>query len=69
MRQKYIPLEKRTKREQKESNALQRKDWGKVHPATQKSINAKAYNRKKSKQRWCEYEPCLDFLKCYKRGA
>jgi hypothetical protein len=62
MKHKYVPLEKRSKREQKEYHAIQRRDWGIINPSTQKAENAKAYNRKKSKQRWCEYEPSLDFL-------
>jgi len=64
MKQKYVPLEKRSKREQKDYHATHRRDWGKINPATKKIENAKAYNRKKSKQRWNEFEPCLDFF-CY----
>ncbi|MCL2576507.1 MAG: hypothetical protein FWE27_00445 [Defluviitaleaceae bacterium] len=62
MKQKYIPMEKQSKRKQKEYHAMQRRDWGKLNPVTVKSENGKAYNRKKSKQRWCEYEPCLGFF-------
>ena len=62
MKQKYIPIEKQSKRKQKEYHAMQRRDWGCVNPVTKKAENGKVYNRKKSKQRWCEYEPCLDFL-------
>ncbi|MCL2387595.1 MAG: hypothetical protein FWC89_08630 [Defluviitaleaceae bacterium] len=62
MTQQYIPLEKQSKRKQKEYHALQRRDWGILTPITTKSENGKAYNRKKSKQRRYEYEPCLDFL-------
>ena len=61
MKQKYIPLDKRTKREQKEYHAVQRRDWGNISPVTKKVENGKAYNRKKSKRRWGEYEPGLDF--------
>jgi len=50
MKQKFIPLDKRTKREQKNYHALHRRDWGVLNPATKKIENAKAYNRKKSKQ-------------------
>lgn len=60
--QKFIPLNKRSKGEQKEYHAAQRKDWGGLNPATRKIPNLKAYNRKKSKQQWCGHEPCLDFL-------
>ena len=64
MKQNYIPLEKRSKREQKEFHSLQRKDWGNLKPVTRKIENGKAYNRKKSKQRWSDHVPCLDFLFC-----
>jgi len=62
MKQQYIPLDKKSKREQREYHALQRRDWGIINPATRKVESSKVYNRKKSKQRWCEYEPGLDFL-------
>ena len=64
MTQKYVPLEKRSKRQQKEYHAQQRKTWQGINPVTKKVESAKVYNRKKSKQRWGEtnHEPCLDFL-------
>ena len=62
MKQKFIPLNKRSKKEQREYHAAQRKDWGTQDPATRKMPNQKAYNRKKSKQRRIEHEPCLDFF-------
>ena len=68
MKQQYTPLNKQSKRKQKEYNAKQRRDWGSLNPATRKVENGKAYNRKKSKQRWCEYVPGLDFL-VFKKGA
>jgi len=61
MNQKFVPLSKRSKKEQREYYAAQRRDWGALDPATRKTPNLKAYNRKKSKQRWSEHEPCLDF--------
>ena len=61
MKQKFVPLGKRSKKEQKEHHAAQRRDWGTLNPATRRTPNLKAYNRKKSKQRWKEHEPCLDF--------
>jgi len=61
MQQKYIPLDKQSKRRQREYHATQRKNWGDVNPVTRVVPNAKVYNRKKSKQRY-EYEPGLDFL-------
>ena len=64
MKQKYVPLDKQSKRKQKEYHAVQRRDWGNLNPTTRKIDNAKTYNRKKSKQRWFEHEPCLDFFIC-----
>ena len=64
MKSKFIPLEKQSKRKQKERNATQRKDWGNFNPVTKVKENAKVYNRKKSKQRWFDQEPCLDFFNC-----
>ena len=61
MKQKYVPLDKQTKRKQKEYHNARRKNWGNVNPVTRTVPNLKAYNRKKSKQRY-DYEPCLDFL-------
>lgn len=61
MKQRYIPLEKRSKREQKECHTSKRGNWGDVNPVTRKTPNLKAYNRKKS-ERWFEHEPHSDFL-------
>jgi hypothetical protein len=61
MKQAYVPIEKQSKRKQREYHSLQRRDWGNLNPVTRKVPNLKAYNRKKSKHRY-EYEPCLDFL-------
>jgi hypothetical protein len=49
MKQHYVPIEKQSKRKQKEFNSKQRRDWGILDPKTKKSENGKAYNRKKSK--------------------
>jgi hypothetical protein len=63
MKQQFVPLEKLSKRKQKERHAAQRKDWGSLNPVTRKVENGKAYNRKKSKRGWCEHEqPRLGFL-------
>ena len=62
MKQQYIPLNKQSKRKQKEYNSVQRRDWGSINPITKKVESAKVYNRKKSKRRWCEHEPSLDFF-------
>ena len=63
MKQKFIPLKKQSKRKQKEHHAVQRRDWGSINPVTRIVENGKAYNRKKSNKRWCEYEqPNVGFL-------
>jgi hypothetical protein len=61
MKQKYVPIEKQSKRKQKEFHATQRRDWGSISPVTRIAPNQKAYNRKKSKYRY-DGEPNLDFL-------
>ncbi|MCL2003646.1 MAG: hypothetical protein FWG72_06550 [Oscillospiraceae bacterium] len=58
MKQQYIPLEKRSKREQKAYFAGRRGSWGGVNPVTRKPPNPKAYNRKKSGQRYEWSAPC-----------
>ena len=47
---KYIPLEKRSKREQKAEHAKRRGSWGAINPVTRRPENPKAYNRTKSRQ-------------------
>jgi len=60
VKQQYIPLEKRSKREQREHYAARRGSWGNVNPVTRKPPNPKAYNRKKSERRF-KHEPTLGF--------
>ena len=60
MKQRYVPLEKQSKRKQKEYHAKQRGDWGNVNPITRKVESAKLYNRKKSKRE--RYDSGLDFF-------
>jgi len=62
MKQDYIPLEKRSKRAIKDYHKMQRKDWGNVNPITKRTENKKAYNRKKSNQRWQEHGPMVGFF-------
>ncbi|MDR0325479.1 MAG: hypothetical protein LBI19_05215 [Oscillospiraceae bacterium] len=61
MKQQYIPLEKRSKREQREYHAARRGSWGDVNPVTKKSPDPKVYNRKKHRQRY-QHEPLPVFL-------
>ncbi|MCL2526978.1 MAG: hypothetical protein FWE42_01070 [Defluviitaleaceae bacterium] len=61
MKQKYVPLDKRSKQQQKEYYKVQRRSWGDISPVTKKTTNQKVYNRKKSEQ-WREYEPPFGFF-------
>ena len=47
---RYVPLSKKSKKEQKKFHALQRNTWGGLNPVTRTVPNGKAYNRKKLKQ-------------------
>ena len=49
MGNKFIPLEKQSKKNQKEHNLAKRGLWGGFNPVTRKPPNPKAYNRKKLK--------------------
>lgn len=46
----YVPIEKRSKKEQKAYYASQRNTWGELNPVTRRSENPKAYNRQKSRK-------------------
>ena len=62
MKQSYVPLDKRSKREQKAYHNAKRKDWGEISPITRKTPNLKAYNRKKNRTTELLYEPGSVFL-------
>jgi len=66
MKKRYVPLGKRSKREQREHNAARRAGWGGVNPVTKKIPNAKIYDRKKS-GRGYDYDPPGFFNFLYKR--
>jgi hypothetical protein len=48
--EKYVPLEKRSKKEQRAWYARQRGDWNGVKPVTRIVPSKKVYNRKKKRQ-------------------
>jgi hypothetical protein len=48
---KYVSLDKRSKKQQKEYHSKQRRTWGDLNPVTRSVPNGKAYNRKKEKER------------------
>ena len=58
---RYIPFEKRSKKEQRDLYSARRKNWGEISPVTRKAPNPKAYKRRKSGKRF-ENEPESGFL-------
>ena len=48
---RFVPLSKKSKKEQKKFHAMQRKTWDGLNPVTRTVPNGKAYNRKRMKQR------------------
>ena len=48
---KYVSLDKRSKKAQREYHAKQRRTWGEFNPVTRSVPSGKTYNRKKEKQR------------------
>lgn len=53
--EKFIPYEKRSKKEQKRLDAMKRGSWGSVNPVTRKPVSSRAYNRRKA-QKW-DFDP------------
>ena len=47
---KYIPIEKRSKKERRLLAAKQRGSWNGINPVTRKPQNSKAYNRAKARK-------------------
>ena len=48
---KYVSLDKRSKKAQREYYATHRRTWGEINPVTRSVPSGKTYNRKKEKQR------------------
>ena len=48
---KYVSLDKRSKKAQREYHAKQRRTWSELNPVTRSVPSVKTYNRKKEKQR------------------
>jgi hypothetical protein len=46
---RFVPLGKKSKKEQKKFHTRQRKTWEGISPVTRTVPNGKAYNRKKKK--------------------
>ena len=47
---KYVPLSKKSKKEQRKFQAMQRRTWDGLNPVTRTVPNGKAYDRNKQKQ-------------------
>lgn len=58
--EKFIPLEKLSKKKQRELHAKRRGSWQGINPVTRKIENPKAYNRKKA-QKWKEDSTTVPF--------
>ena len=52
---KFVPKEKLGKKAKRELDRARRATWGNMNPVTRKAENKKAYNRKKSLDRYDEY--------------
>ena len=48
---KYVSLDKRSKKAKKEYYSSMRSTWGEINPVTRSVPSAKAYDRKKEKQK------------------
>ena len=48
---KYVSLDKRSKKAQREYHSERRCTWGEMNPVTRSVPSGKAYNRKKDKKR------------------
>ena len=49
--EKFIPLNKMSKKKQQEIHSLSRKNWGGISPVTRKEKNPRAYNRAAEKRK------------------
>ena len=54
MKQKYITLDKMSKKARKDFYSSLRSTWGELNPVTRKPKNPKAYDRAKSKREYYE---------------
>lgn len=52
--EKFIPVSKMTKKQQKEYYSKHRSTWNGLNPVTRTVPNGKGYNRKKQKQEDCK---------------
>lgn len=55
---KYVPYEKRSKKEKRKLDGAKRTTWGSLNPVTRKPENSRAYSRKRT-QDWKKELPDL----------
>lgn len=51
-KEKFIPYEKLSKKEQQKINKAKRGTWGELNPVTRTPENSRAYNRNADKRNW-----------------
>ena len=54
LRNRFIPLEKQSKKAQRKHFAKQRGSWNGVNPASKVILSGKVYNRKKRREEYAE---------------
>jgi len=58
----FVPLEKSSKKAQREVFKKQRGNWGEINPVTRKSPDPRAYKRKKIRKGDVDEQPVADFF-------
>jgi hypothetical protein len=59
---KYVPIEKRSKKAKQELAKARRGTWGALNPVTRKPANPKAYNRRKTRREENFFEGGFGFV-------
>ena len=49
--ERFVPIEKQSKKAQREYHSRQRNTWGSLNPVTRKPMNSRAYNRSAEKRK------------------
>ncbi|WRS28551.1 hypothetical protein U6B65_05305 [Oscillospiraceae bacterium MB08-C2-2] len=58
--EKFVPLEKLSKKQKRALHAERRKTWGELNPVSRKAENPRAYKREKA-QKWRDESSFLRF--------
>lgn len=67
--EKFVPLNKMSKKKQREFHRLHRKDWGGLSPVTRNTKNPKAYDRAAEKRREAAQKCGSDHFYCFLRST